>query len=224
MNPRSFIMHWPDGAFACDPVPIRDFEQTLGRFFGSQRRLMRNAFDLAGDSVDVAAGIDGALCSVLLKRLTLDTCFSQVGDFLVPTFERGGMRLKLDWEAPSDMQLRFAALCHPSWTATECFLFARGPQPGFVKLPLPNIYDDGRVCMGDEVRGTIRGDTLAACFKAALESFRSTSWNTDLNNHGASVRALFRWKSDRTPVPAPADWRRFCQTVSRQEMEELCPA
>lgn len=226
MDPRAFIMNNADGWFLCKPSPITNAEETLRHYFGQARRLMRSAFLLDETPVDVAIGND-ALCGVRLKELTLCTKFRHVGEHLVPVFGGDGIRLTLTWNVPDGMDLRFASRAefNGMWKDYQSFLFLRRTGvPGFMKLPLPNIYSHGEVCMGDRVRQDgIRGNTLQDCFKASLESFRQTTWNSELLEHTNSAQALFRWTVDRKPLPAPAEWWRYCQACSRQEMEDLCP-
>ncbi len=224
---QGFVIHFDDGAYVCKPRKITNFDEVVQAHFSAQRRLLINAFALDGVNVDVAVGT-GAVCCVRLRKLRLHTYFDQVGDYLVPIFATRGLKLELVWDVPADMDLRFACQCAQvgtHWSMGECFLFARKTgTPGFVKLPLPNTFDDGRLCMGDAVRGTIHGHTVQECFQKALQSFHDTVWNTDIHNNPTRCVALFRWTKERQCVVAPQNWRDLCLGVSRIEMEELCPS
>lgn len=219
-------MHARDGAYIMRPERIADFEGTLRSHYARERRLVRSAFTFEGKPVDVAVGRT-PLCCTRLDRVVINTQFAQVGEFMVPVFAPSGLLMTLEWPVPADMELRFASVCEQAgghWKMGECYLFARKTgRPGFLRLPLPNLFDDGRVCMGDLVVGTVRGETVSECFAAAALSFRTTRWNSDIAPDQGRTRALFRWRPDRSPVPPPADWERYCYTVSRTEMEELCP-
>lgn len=226
---RGFILMLHGKTYRCRPQEIPNFDEIVRQQVASERRLVKSAFVMEdGKTADVAVGSADSLCCTKLAGLRLDTWYSQVGEHLVPTFSTSGMRLTLEWEAPADMELRFASDCSYSgrlWRMGECFLFARKQNtPGFFRLPLCNIFEDGRVCMGDLVRGNITGSTLAECFKNAIESFSNTYWNGEIASNQANVRRMFRWDSSRKQVAPEANWNSYCAAISRVEMEELCPA
>lgn len=222
-----FIIHARDGAYVCRPEKIDKFEDVMRSHFSRERRLAKGCFLVLGKPVDLAVGPQSVLCAVRLDGISLTTQFQQTGDKLYPVFGASGVMMSLEWKKPDDMELVFSSDCTKDrgrWRMGECFLFARkANKPGFLKLPLPNLYEDGRICMGNEVAGSIRGDTLEGCFKAALESFADTRWNSDLLPAAERTRALFRWTVDRKQIQPEMAWELQCRNFSRIEMEELCP-
>ncbi|HYF36597.1 MAG TPA: hypothetical protein VD994_14980, partial [Prosthecobacter sp.] len=70
---------------------------------------------------------------------------------------------ELPYTPPANMQVWFVVtMTHTRsvYRPGYCYLAARGGSPlGWFRLPLPNVYDDARVCMGDT---PIEEDRVAA--------------------------------------------------------------
>ena len=87
------------------------------------------------------------------------------------------------WKLPPGMQIMFCTEVQPDegiWISSyqKSWLLAFNERKQAYLLPLPNLYDDASVCMG-EFDG--KGGTLQASFEKAALQFYGAGWNADLS-------------------------------------------
>lgn len=93
------------------------------------------------------------------------------------------------------------------------------------KPPFPNIYPDGRVCMGNGF-GNVAA-TLSKGLHHAVNHFLTSRWNSDLADHLSQelVRSVFSWKSSGEQIPTPEgfEWHRSsaCPVINNQYINDL---
>lgn len=99
-----------------------------------------------------------------------------------------GTVMKMKWEPHNGLNLMFVAVIHPGMEIEnrKCFLLAFNSSKANYQLPLPNLYDDCSVCMGEF---NSHGTSYLECFQKALTQFRNATWNTDLTD-GEKLKKL----------------------------------
>lgn len=161
-----------------------------------------------------------------LDQLRISTHFSvdhenpeECFPVFVPT--QDSLLMTRSWTPPDNMRLFLGFVCAPprtsaSWAMEETYLFATSPDyTGTWRLPLPNVYEDSRVCMG-ATAPTLCG-TLQGLVESARAHFDEASWNTDLlHGQAPSASRLFRFN---TNPGAPAreatkQWDILCHRVN----------
>jgi hypothetical protein len=108
------------------------------------------------------------------------------------------------------------------WGASDVYLIAtRKGDKKFYRLPLNNLYEDGRVCMGSGY--FLEGKTLSDQFAGSLKHFESSPWNTDLANHSRpeNARAMFSFDLKGKQKTVDGDWAKYCQAVNNGNYADL---
>lgn len=156
--------------------------------------------------------------TVEVPHIVLNANFEVVDDLILPKFlgkhVTPAMPLRPIWTPPGDCRLRFL-VCADSLTATVCHLVAFDSSSKAYRLPLPNIFEDCKVCMG-EYDPTGKNLHQTACI--SVDQFFGSPWNTDLldDDRLNSSRELFRWKpsGDKLDQVYPAEhWTTYCEKV-----------
>lgn len=107
-----------------------------------------------------------------------------------------------------------------AWTAGENYLVAtRKGDKKLYRLPLHNIFEDARICMGDSF--TLQGRTLKERFDNAFGHFNKSAWNTHIAEAAEKMQALFSFDLKGKQVPAPEDWNKYCNAVSNANYSDL---
>ena len=126
------------------------------------------------------------------------------------------------WKLPPGMQIMFCTEVHPDgndWISSylKSWLLAFNERKQAYLLPLPNIYDDASVCMGD-FDG--KGGTLQASFEKAALQFYGAGWNADLSEDVKEPsRRMFRFGAasqgglSQLPFVMDYAWEEDCQRI-----------
>lgn len=137
------------------------------------------------------------------------------GKVITPDFwsRRTAIQLSLPWTAHDAMFLFFVVtMDRPNGnfrmnSAYICGQDVNGNVKGWLKPPLANLYDDGRVCMGHEPVKCC--PTIADQWAAALAHFGAAQFNTDLSSSLSQAVVAAQISFDATTnkqLPIPADW------------------
>lgn len=147
---------------------------------------------------------------------------------MVPVFVKMGNRsadMTMDWTVPSDMKLFFVS----RWAYNAGQESPVGIMPIFYlivvdpalqrthTLPLPNTYDEGKICMGEGALENfdLRKDVFQQ-HEIAMEAFLKSRWNADLlhENRAKESKRLFRFDSKGKPLPPEVAWTTMCPVVN----------
>ena len=177
-------------------------------------------------AVHASVGLDDTLWTVVLDRLPLATRFRLVADVLVPAFAaESDLELSLVWQVPRDMRLAFVVRTESEEGEVvihQNYLFACDTRNRAYRLPLPNLFDDCKVCTGEFARTHPSG---AAAVAASVEQFRASPWNADLMPAIERSQQCFRFQPTNesfTTLPiATADWTTLCDKVSTAVSERI---
>ena len=126
------------------------------------------------------------------------------------------------WKSPPGMRIMFCSemiLVGGNWISGEAksWLLAFNERKQAYLLPLPNLYDDASVCMGD-----FSGEekSLQGSFEKATQQFYKAGWNADLSQDVAQPsRRLFRFRAapagGLVQIPPPDDykWEDDCRRI-----------
>lgn len=193
-------------------------------------RLIGRVSQLDGKPVTLAVANKRALLGVELDGFPLATHAALKEGVLLPVFKanKDSVPATLQWSVPETMQLTFACLgerlASSRWNGLDCFLFARhraGEPGGYFRFVLPNIFEDGRLCMGNGYKN--EQAQLLDLLPAALAHFRASTWNTDLLPASLTdTHKLFRFDpTSFQSLPCAGDWWAACKRVSRTEYDVL---
>lgn len=119
---------------------------------------------------------------------------------LTPTFNKEAPEKSLWWRNPQGTQ--FFMLCTPNYTYLA---LTAAPFDGrLMKVPLPNLYEDGRICLGNSF--TI-DESVPPHLDAErrLKRLMEAPWNTDLLPSPSKTAAVFRWGPDEGQIRVDAD-------------------
>ena len=167
------------------------------------------------------------ILSAQLPGLTLNTKFILQGGKLLPKFDGAPNAIQATpfWKAPANMKLYFAVhvmLDEGYYRAVNPYLWAlHGTVAGHWRLPLPNVYDEMRVCLGDPFF-EIRHKDLPSMWKACYGRFVNSSWNADLlANKMALAQAMFQFSPlDNSSIDTGPGWNAWCARASNTVVEE----
>lgn len=197
-------------------------------------RVVKHAGCIDGLPYHIVKSGTETYCVMTLPHLNLTAPYKLESDGLLrPQFgDRTGQNpaMQLQWPAPSDMMLVFAARMYTSPYSTgwqtrykdACYLLAMDSKFISYLLPLPNLYDTGYMCMG-EYDGS--ANNVQDSFKKAFQQLMASHWNADLysDNKRKLVNKLMSFKPDGekfTPVPCP-DWQKLLGRCEGMVIEML---
>ena len=178
-----------------------------------------------------------------LSVLKLNSSFKILADkTLRPIFLSSAEKTSLhpqfvgQWVVPQSMRLMFAAKIKKapdeSYMYAEsknaCLLIAWDEAKRPRRLPLPNLYDNCYMCMG-EYNG--RGPTICDAFTAAANQMDKAEWNSDLLNEsrvsGADHMFQFKPSEDGLSMASMAvspSWINICPVGSTSHTDLLSGA
>lgn len=109
----------------------------------------------------------------------------------------------------------------------RCYLVAVSKEKKqLYRLPLPNLYDTGQVCMGHSADG-VNDKPLSHLekFDKMVEVMLNASWNTDLigGSSQSSRDAMWNWDLEsKEYLGMPENWEKHCNVVSDDSYNDLC--
>lgn len=130
-----------------------------------------------------------------------------------------GMRIfftsTLEWTEPHKLYL---------WKAS--YLIAKHPKRKEIFVPpLPNLFTDARLCLGNEYRNN--GACLADVFCHSLAHFETSRWNSDAMEGltGDDARAMFSFDKGNKQIPPGKEYSwteiKKCHTVNNLNYGDL---
>lgn len=123
-----------------------------------------------------------------LPELTLNTRFCMLSGNEVALSPQGA-NLTLKWTVPSFLKL----LLFLNLENKVLHLIVRHAQR-YYRLPVPNQFDDGRLCCSIPSRTVEQNQGILKYFEEALKIFAISEWNADLFDGGKEARAKTMFK------------------------------
>lgn len=224
-----------DGAFRVTRTPLSESEvvQAVKKHAQQAYSKVRGVAELNGNPVTMAFKEDGAMVCSRINSLTLKTHAILNNDHLVPVFNphrSGAVPATLTWAVPDGMRLFLVVQAKESrpekrWLLQNAFLISKaagGTPAGYFRLLLPNIYPDGRACLG--TGWPSKQPTLVGLLEAAQKQLQESPWNTDLMPEELETKtwSLFRFSPATLNSVAPVNaWHTYCQRVNRTEYDQI---
>jgi hypothetical protein len=241
--PRKFVMLLEDGFHVVDVVSraLGDQDALISKVSSGIPLNMPNAFpvrvsqnSIKNANVQVKSGV--FIAHVQLDKLRISTVYNVAASsgVVYPVFRRrpteGTTELEMDMEWDPNMigmRLWYVAVFKQAlgqYHYVDSYLCAKSNNGKvYRRPPLPNIYQDGKICIGSVPAAS---ESLALAFEKALEAFNSGRWNTDLleNLTVEVVMSLYSWKSgEQQPPPKDLDWTKIpqCYAINNTFISEL---
>jgi len=199
----------------------------IDRLGGKQIRYLKRAFTVGERQCGLVLSLNECHVFAFMESITINTAYKLWPDKLLRPVFLGSRETSLEhpiipavWPIPLSMKLIFAAKVEnfnsDTPKATTCYLMAVDTQKRFWRLPLPNLYDDLKMCMG-QFDGVAHN--AQQCFSLALSQMDQAQWNADLLDidREAGSQHMFRFNPTETgvdPVPFEGDWTIHCKKVS----------
>ena len=199
----------------------RDISEEIARRFSSGVTVsLKSAFEVKQGVASVIASATQKFCCLKLNKINLTAHFAiGQGNILTPRFfapndevGQGLPKTTMVWHPPENMTLVFAVSMTQNegnghdWYSNgyqQSFLIAYDSVKRAYLLPLPNLYDDCAICMG-EFNG--RDYSMQKSFQRALDQFEGSAWNSDLlGNLGPKSQQLFQFEVNDTETDQ-VDW------------------
>lgn len=177
--------------------------------------------------------------SVPLETINFRTSFKAITaddgykDQMFPTFahkDSGEQIIEIEWnradamaKQEATMRIRFHVIIKPSpsggWSAVDHYLYAFDGRGVAYRLPLANLYNTCRVCMGEY---NSRDPYALGTVQKALAQFRIAPWNSDLFESGHNIWEFVRFKAlekgfHTQPILKP--WTTYCTKLSTATMK-----
>lgn len=206
------------------------FEELLTKLANNKGMPVPAAFTHDDLPVKIVAAQGHTTMACQLKSLPFNTNCSTFEGKIFPDFKPtpNSMFRRLVWLPPANMKLWLAIKANQGdnakWQVHETYLFAQHTtKAGFFKLPLPNIYDHGKMCAGNMMlERLVNMPTLFDLWVRFYVCFRGSDWNSDLIPDMGKSRAMFQFSAaDNTPLPCPEDWTPFCKLFDNFTFQEV---
>lgn len=208
------------------------------RFIGPQISLLepltkyvtREVYGITGSDVLSVSQV-GVSLSRDIDHLSIHTFYRPVKDIndkviLVPVFQQPGAEMNFRWEPPGSMKLYVICFWESTFiingAAPKIYLVAKDTttRKTFL-LPLPNLYEDARICLGNELEDFI-GKSGVDQLGLAIAKLQTAKWNTDLlRSVHHEVESLFRFDPDGKQLPPAAPWTTACRAVNHHAYQYL---
>lgn len=134
--------------------------------------------------------------TVPVRRIMLKAPYKLVEKVMVPIFDsKTETRIEMRWDPPEGMRIILLMMIqrvNAFYHIPKCYLYAVDQRPEYWRLPLPNVFDDGAICEGRQIRKF--GSMLEAALNM-LETFDNSNWNADLWNDVEKTHRMFRFEA-----------------------------
>lgn len=163
--------------------------------------------------VNLQLGSNRAYWTIRLAKLTLRAPWRLHEGNLVPVFNSTtDPVMAIDWVPPMPVYFVMSENIG-NHTVEQAWLFAGAPG-NFYRLPLANIFDDGRICMGRDP--VPRANNSLDNIRNWLQRFASAQWNADLWHGTDQTFVMFRFQPQEARFiqqPVTGDWRTLCTAL-----------
>lgn len=240
MKTEKYLMLGENGAerWTISKAPLTINEGAVIAHLSAHRPLrLDNVMNVGGPfgmaSVIVRSGVE--MWSVRVRVLVLEAPFQLSEQIHTPSFhDLNEPTMRMEWKVPdaislilgitsvkADKNMRYAA---------ERYLMAFDDKGEMWRLPLANVYEDGKLCHGQGV--TYYNSAMETVLKSC-EQFVASKWNADLYGGSATqiekTRRMFRWKANEKgfdqlemEIKSGKDWTSLCTNkIASENLSQL---
>lgn len=218
----------PQGVFKVEEAPSKTLDYVIQRYaqqFAPKASVIYPAYTTAENTIGIFSTKEQKGGFAELEYLKIDTHFVivQRGDetYLTPSWRSvpGSVRKQLKWEVPEWLRLFIHVEIASGASDTMLFAIYNGET---YKLPLANIFPDGRVCMGRDGDGYdwepefSRG--IIGVVEECIEHLQGSEYNNDLNPGDVSA-LMFKWNVETLEQIFPEENERLLTPLSSPELQ-----
>ena len=160
--------------------------------------------------------------TVNIAKIPMTTRFRLIKDegVLVPNFSSDtDPVMQMEWQVGVVPDMRLQIQVHvANGRSINAYMFARDKKGNCFKLPLANVFDDCRLCLGEY---DTYGENHQQIVAKMLEQFEKAQWQRDLWSAPEKTHRFFRWKPLEKkgfevlpPVLNGSPWTSLCDKVS----------
>ena len=159
-----------------------------------------------------------------VEELTINARWSTIeGDIKIPVSIGGSYEETIRrWKSPENMHLVLAVFMRYNRGAPpqfeSCALIARcAEEAGWFRPPISNIYEDGRVCLGDSnIPRVTRVDTVQTVWSKTLQVLNDAPYGSDMAGAQTpeQIAAIFGFKNEQQNTVEK--WWTECQKVNNE--------
>lgn len=172
--------------------------------------------------------------TIPLPFVRFNSSFRATGEAMVPVFDRPSPdvpQFNVDWNVDvacnGKIKLWFMVgtqhiIGGRTHAIKTCYIVATSNTNRCYRIPLSNVYDDCKICMGEFDTTHPR---LDAALEAALGQLLASPWNSDLRKPSEKSDAFFRFKLKNDgykTLPCIGQWNNLCERVSVPVLDNLC--
>lgn len=216
--------------WALNCTPIRITQEVLDNLGENVIRHIYNLTNLRSlgpwyGRVNMSIGaVHYCAATVEVVALPLNIPVALVGGLHVPWFVSSQNYLNMVWSPPPNMNIRLMVSFHDGGMSSA-HLIAVDPEGEHWRLPLPNMYEDGKLCHNQRPGG----ETIIESLNNFLSSFAASRWNTDLyqDTRKIPMESMFRWRADEKGfqqqpmvVPEGKAWTALCEKISVKHLRD----
>lgn len=231
VDPRTKVNFefWQDQMYKVVRTPCPDPNAALKAAAGQAAVRIPALFKINDEPVIAACNPAGQMTlAARVKKLKLRTTFITDRGKLVPRFTpnppENAVVIEPEWTVPSGIKLFFGlqAQFTGHWKAIMGYLFFQCGVPGTWKLPLPNQYPDGRLCMGNDLQRIAAG-TAAECLQMGIDSLNNSTWGTDFIPDITKTHMVFKFDpATMKQLACDGNWiEGACVRFSNQVVNDL---
>jgi hypothetical protein len=188
-----------------------------------------------GNCLSICLRNNETILGTKINELRLTTNYGYKDNYLYPAFQESTDTMKLTaiWQTPPTMELFFAIVCvgppkeFSAQYINQAYLFARHTSPkkytGLYKLPLSNLYDDSKLCLGEAIK-SVQASNYAKTMERAITILNDSNWNSDLYPPNVAVdKSLFRFSpNDMAQIPLEdTNWTKYCLKCSTTYIDAI---
>lgn len=127
-------------------------------------------------------------------------------------------KLALIWKPPKTMTLVLIVWIE-NFCPIEAYLVAIHSSLNTThKLPMANLYEDGRVCMGTVDHGR---RSICGSLRHFEKHINDSEWNPDIMPNGDFHQELFRFSEDGKQKRITSEWHKHCIKVSSSAYNDI---
>lgn len=202
-----------------EEVDLQVTDHIISQLTSTQKMQVRDCFMLEDKPVTLTVYPSlNNYYSLTLDSIILNTSFRVVGKTLTPVFSANDNIMSLPWPAQENMVIRLTIATAQDPTTWKhqlqnVYLFAFDINTKqCYKLPIANLYDDGRLCHG-QPRKSFR--TGADCVLDTWRLFGQSRWNGDLWKNAEQSQQMFSYTvtPDGFTPNKVEKWQQLCYVI-----------
>lgn len=198
-------------------------QDIVDRLASGSLRYLRGFFSVGGVPVNCVLDQQRANWTIRLIELKLNCPWRLHEGLLVPVFNsHDDPIMAIEWYPPMPLFLTVGENL-ANHTVPIAWMWAGTKEAPF-RMPLPNTYVDGRLCLGNQPNPAM--PTSQDLVARVLANLNQTQWNADLWSETENTFRMFRYKPEGekfTQQPPTTEWARLCTPITGDHTKFFLP-